>query len=97
MTVETEWAGPAGSLFRSLSSEHRLRILHHLTAGEKSGAALAELVGIRPTHLAPHLARLQRDNLVSSRREERTLFYSLRSEDVPIILETVQKVFAPTP
>ncbi|MDP6705528.1 MAG: metalloregulator ArsR/SmtB family transcription factor [Alphaproteobacteria bacterium] len=94
MTTEAKWAGPASVLFRTLGNELRLRILHHLMEGEKSIDELTRLTGASRTIIPTQLARLQRDNLVSSRREERYLFYSLTSRKVPGMLEAAQRTFA---
>ncbi|MDP6707171.1 MAG: metalloregulator ArsR/SmtB family transcription factor [Alphaproteobacteria bacterium] len=95
MTTEIAWAGPASVLFRSLSNEYRLQILHYLMEGEKSIDQLAELIGVSRTQLPQHMVRLQRDNLITSRREERFLFYSLVSEEVPRMLEAARHIFSP--
>jgi len=78
-----------------LSNEYRLQILHHLMDGEKSIDQLAELIGVSRTQLPQHMVRLQRDNLITSRREERFLFYSLVSSEVPGMLEAARRAFSP--
>ncbi len=94
MTDGTEWAGSASALFRTLSSETRLLILHHLMDGEKSTSELARLIGTSKTLLPQQLARLQRDNLVTSRRRDMVPYYALTSQQVPAMLEAAKGAFA---
>jgi len=72
-------AAKATSLLKALANKHRLVILCHLAAGEKSVGELEELLAMRQPHLSQHLARLRRDNLVKTRRNSRTIFYELGS------------------
>ncbi len=93
MTVETEWAGPAGTLFRTLGSDTRLLILQHLRQDARTAYELAGLVGVTKVRLAAHLQRLVRDHLVTMHREERIIIYSLASEDVFIVLDAAREMF----
>ena len=93
MTDETNCAGPASALLRTLGSDTRLLVLHHLRDGAKTTNELAGLVGVTKVGLAAHLKRLVRDHLITLRREERIIIYSLASEDVFIVLDTVREMF----
>ncbi len=77
-----------------MADVRRLLILCHLTQGEKSVNELVSLVGGSQSALSQHMARLLRDNLVTRRREGHSVYYSLSSQAVPIVLEAVQRVFA---
>ena len=92
MTTETEWAGPAGALFRTLGSDTRLLILEHLREGEKTTNELAGLVGVSKLNLTAHLQRLVRDNLVTMRRGKPAI-YALAREDVFIVLDAARGMF----
>ncbi len=87
-------ARPASSLLKAMSNERRLMILCHLMEGEKSVGQLEGLIGISQSALSQHLARLRRDNLVSTRREAQSIYYSLSGRDVPVIVDALQGVFA---
>jgi ArsR family transcriptional regulator, arsenate/arsenite/antimonite-responsive transcriptional repressor len=66
--------------FGALSQEHRLRIVRRLVkAGTEglSAGALAEAVGISPSNVSFHLSHLERAKLIRSRRESRSIIYSL--------------------
>ena len=69
-------ARQASILLKAMSNEHRLLILCQLVGGEKSVGELVRLVGLSQSALSQHLARLRRDNLVRTRREAQTIFYT---------------------
>ncbi len=87
-------ARTASVLLKDMSNESRLMILCYLTEGEKSVGELVSLVGGSQSAISQHLARLRRDNLVTTRREGQSVYYSLSSQAVVAVIEAVQKVFA---
>ncbi len=87
-------ARPASALLKAMANERRLLILCYLTQGEKPVNELVSLVGGSQSALSQHLARLRRANLVETRRENQSIYYSLSSQAVPIVLDAVQRVFA---
>ncbi len=91
--ADLAWAGLTSSLFRSLSDEQRLLILHHLRGGARTADELAGLIGVGHDVLATQLPRLVRDHLVTMRREGRVITYSLVREDVLVVLDAVRVVF----
>jgi DNA-binding transcriptional ArsR family regulator len=93
MTTETEWAGPASALFRTLGSDTRLLILLHLRDGAKSAAELAGPVGVTKVRLGAHLQRLVRGHLVTTRREGLIILYALASENVFVVLDAAREMF----
>ncbi len=88
------YAGPASALLKAMANERRLLILCYLMEGEKSVGQLEGLIGISQSVLSQHLARLRGDNLVTTRREDQRIYYSLSSQAIPIVLDAVQRVFA---
>ena len=78
-------ATDAAAYLKTLAHEGRLMILCHLGAGEKSVGELEELLGIRQAAVSQMLARLREEGLVATRRDGKTIFYSLsdyRTEQV---------------
>ncbi len=67
----------AVKLLRALSNEKRLIIACALCKGEKSVGALENIVKLSQSALSQHLAKLREDDLVSTRREAQTIYYSL--------------------
>ena len=92
-TTEDTWAGPAGALFRSLGHEYRLEIMELLRAGPLSGDQLAARMGTPKQLLVPHLTRLQRDNLISSRRGKRVLIYTLTGDRGLAIMDLLKRMY----
>ena len=66
-------------LLKAVSNENRLLILCHLGKGEMSVTELNERFDLSQSALSQHLAKLRQDDLVSTRRESQTIYYSLAS------------------
>jgi DNA-binding transcriptional ArsR family regulator len=62
---------------RSLSNPKRLIILAVLAKGEKSVSELAEASGVTLANISQHLAVLRGHNIVKSRKEGQTVYYSI--------------------
>jgi DNA-binding transcriptional ArsR family regulator len=91
-------AEEAARLLSTLANAKRLLALCHLLQGEKSVGQLAELIGLSPTALSQHLARMRDLDLVATRRDGQTIFYRLASAEVTAILETLYRLYcAPAP
>lgn len=88
-------AGRASRLLKAMGNERRLLILCHLSEGEHSVGELCRLVGLSQSALSQHLAKLRRDNLVTTRRSAQTVFYSLASPEVRPILQALSDLFTP--
>ncbi|MBX9752503.1 MAG: metalloregulator ArsR/SmtB family transcription factor [Roseococcus sp.] len=88
-----EKAEEAARLLASLAHGKRLMALCHMLQGERSVGQLAALVGLSPTALSQHLARLRDLGLVETRREGQTIFYRLASPEVRAILETLYRLY----
>jgi ArsR family transcriptional regulator, virulence genes transcriptional regulator len=88
-----ESAQHASRLLKSLANERRLLVLCHLSQGEKSVGELERLVDISQSALSQHLARLRRENLVETRRDAQTIYYSVCSPEALMVLETLYGIF----
>ena len=87
-------AAEAATLLRALSNEHRLLVLCHLIAdGELAAGELVERVGLSPSALSQHLARLREEGLVSFRRESQTLFYRVADPKAARVLERLWEIY----
>jgi DNA-binding transcriptional ArsR family regulator len=80
------------AILKALSHESRLMVLCLLTEGEKCVSELECILNIPQAAASQHLARLRSDRLVNSRRDGRTVFYSL-TEDVAPVVETLYRLF----
>ncbi len=76
-----------------MASRPRLMILCELLKGERTVTALHEAVGLSMSAMSQHLARLRADELVSTRRESQTIFYSLADAGATRMLETLYAIY----
>ena len=83
----------ATSFLKVLANEKRLLILCHLANGEKSVTELERLMNIRQPTLSQQLARLRAEEFVETRREAKTIYYSLASTEAVLAIQLIYKVF----
>lgn len=83
----------ASTLLKAMSNEHRLMILCQLLHGEKSVGELERLIGLSQSALSQHLARLRRDNLVQTRRQAQTIYYSLAGAEASAVINTLYTLY----
>jgi len=86
-------AKEASDFLKALAHQSRLMILCILCEGEKSVTELERLLALRQPTVSQQLARLRTDGLVSARRVGKTIYYSIASEDVRVIIDAVHRVF----
>lgn len=86
-------AKQAANFLKALAHESRLLILCILAEGEKSVTELEAALSLRQPTVSQQLARLRMENLVSTRREGKTIYYSLASPEAKIVLEAIYQVF----
>ena len=86
-------ARQACDLLKALAHEGRLMILCDPVRGRKIGDRARAHAGAAPADRLQQLARLRTDGLVRTRRNGKTVYYSLASEDVRIIIGAVREVF----
>jgi len=86
-------AEKACELLRGLAHEARLIILCMLSEGEKSVSELEAFLELRQPTVSQQLARLRADRLVVTRREGKTIYYSLASEDARQIIGVLYDLY----
>lgn len=86
-------ADAASELLKALANRHRLLILCQLIEGERSVGELAAFLGVRDSTVSQHLAILRRDDLVDSRREGQTIWYSISSAPARDLVEVLYRSF----
>jgi DNA-binding transcriptional ArsR family regulator len=86
-------AHEASTLLKAMSNEHRLLILGLLVKGERSVGELVQRIGLSQSALSQHLARLRRDNLVRTRREAQTIYYTVTSNEALAVLDRVYELY----
>ncbi len=83
----------ASEFLKALSHEGRLLILCILMEGERSVSEIEEIMDLPQAAVSQQLARLRLDGLVKTRREGRSIYYSLAGEDVKTVMGTLHDVF----
>ncbi len=92
-----EAAGRATAMLRVLANEDRLMLLCQLTQGEACVSDLEELLGIRQPTLSQQLGVLRAEEIVSTRREGKKIFYQVCDERVVSVLKTLYGLYCPAP
>jgi DNA-binding transcriptional ArsR family regulator len=86
-------AGAACSLMKLLANPDRLLILCQLAQGEKRVGELEALLGIVQPTLSQQLTVLRAQEVVSTRREGKHVFYSLSSPKALALMKTLYDQF----
>jgi ArsR family transcriptional regulator len=92
-TALSDHAEEAAALLKALSHEGRLMILCHLALGEKSVSELEALIGQRQAAVSQQLARLRLEGLVSTRRDGKAIYYTIRDARVLALLNCLPPLF----
>ncbi|GMQ47537.1 ArsR/SmtB family transcription factor [Vibrio sp. 10N] len=86
-------ASQAVVLLKAMANERRLQILCMLHNTELSVGELCARLELSQSALSQHLAWLRRDGLVSTRKEAQTVFYTLSSNEVRQLIETLHGMY----
>ncbi|WP_322097492.1 metalloregulator ArsR/SmtB family transcription factor [Pelagibius sp. Alg239-R121] len=86
-------ARAASDFLKAIAHEHRLLILCILAEGEKSVRELELKLNMRQPSVSQQLARLRAERLVATRREGKTIYYSLASEHARELISVLYRMF----
>ncbi|SFX10668.1 ArsR/SmtB family transcription factor [Marinospirillum alkaliphilum] len=86
-------AKQATNLLKAMANENRLMILCYLDGRELSVSELNNCLDLSQSALSQHLAVLRRDNLVKTRRESQTIYYSLNGEEAKQVISTLHNMY----
>lgn len=76
------------ALFRMLSNDTRIRLLHHLVkCGEATVSELANILGMKPQAVSNQLTRLSDTGIVHSRRQGNNVYYRVANGCVAPLLD----------
>jgi DNA-binding transcriptional ArsR family regulator len=87
----------ATEFLKALAHESRLMMLCILAEGEKSVSELEDHLGLRQPTVSQQLARLRADGLVTTRRDGKTIYYSVASDEARTIIGAIYDVFCHKP
>ena len=90
-------AAQATAMLRVLANEDRLLLLCQLAQGEACVGELEELLGIRQPTLSQQLGILRTEDIVSTRREGKKIYYQLSDSRVVALLATLYGLYCPAP
>ena len=85
----------AAEFLKALSHEARLVILCLLVEGEKSVTEIEQLLSLRQPAVSQQLARLRADDLVETRRDGKSIYYSLARPEVRDVIMALHAAFCP--
>jgi DNA-binding transcriptional ArsR family regulator len=88
-----EHANDAADFLKKLANPNRLMVLCALSEGELSVGELNAQVELSQSALSQHLAALREANLVNTRREGQTIFYSLQGKQAVAVIRVLQGLF----
>jgi DNA-binding transcriptional ArsR family regulator len=88
-----ERARKASDFLKALAHESRVRILCLVAERERSVTELEQILSLRQPAVSQQLARLRMDGLVTTRRDGKTVYYSLANDDVRRIMSVMHEIF----
>ena len=86
-------AEAAADLLKAMSNPQRLRVLCLLMEGERSVGQINESIALSQSSLSQHLGVLRDHDLVSTRREAQTVYYSIAPGPVHDIIQTLHAIY----
>ena len=87
------------TVLRAMSNAKRMRILNELSDGRERSVSELEgvIASLSQSALSQHLARLRRANIVRTRRESQTIYYSIDDSDLLRILGLLGHIYTDDP
>lgn len=86
-------ASQASRLLKTMANEDRLLILCQLSQGEKNVGEIESTTSIVQPTLSQQLTKLREEGLVKTRKEGKFVIYSLASNEVIKIMQTLSTIY----
>lgn len=83
----------ASGLLKALANQDRLLLLCQMTQGEYCVSELEELTGVKQPTLSQQLTVLRAEEMVSTRREGKQIYYSIASEEALAVMQVLYEQF----
>jgi len=83
----------AATMLKAIANESRLLILCHLEGKEMSVTELNDHLELSQSALSQHLAVLRKNELVMTRRESQTIYYSLSDGRSSKVIKTLYELY----
>lgn len=95
LTAMKQAAIQTSSLLKTLGNPDRLLLLCQLTQGEACVSDLEISVGIQQPTLSQQLTVLRNEELVTTRREGKRIYYAVADEKLLTLLNTLYQLYCP--
>ena len=89
-------AAQASKLMKVMSNPDRMLLLCQLTQGQFSVKQLETSTGILQPTLSQQLTVLRAEELVTTRRDGKQIFYSISSSEALAVLQVLYQLYCPT-
>jgi DNA-binding transcriptional ArsR family regulator len=86
-------ASEACNLLKVLANPDRLLLLCQMTQGEYCVSELESLTGIKQPTLSQQLTVLREEQMVSTRRESKQIFYRITSKEAMSVLQVLYEMY----
>jgi DNA-binding transcriptional ArsR family regulator len=83
----------ATGLLKVLANRDRLLLLCQMTQGEYCVADLEELTGVKQPTLSQQLTVLREEEMVTTRREGKQIFYSIASKEAMAVMQVLYELY----
>ena len=93
LDVLRQAASEACSLLKVLANPDRLLLLCQMTQGEYCVSDLESLTGIKQPTLSQQLTVLREEEMVSTRREGKQIFYNITSKEAMSVLQVLYEMY----
>lgn len=80
---------------KAMANPKRLAILCQLGEREENVSNLCSHVNLSQSAVSQHLAKLRDLGLVSTRRDQQTIYYQLDSPEVKSLIESLRSLYCP--
>lgn len=86
-------AAKAVGLLKVLANSDRLLLLCQMSQGEYCVSELEEMTGIKQPTLSQQLGVLREEQMVSTRREGKQIFYSIASPEAMAVMKVLYELY----
>jgi len=92
-----ERADEVSALLKLVANPQRLMLLCRMCEGEASVGELIDLSRLSQSSVSQHLARMREGGIVTTRREQTTIYYSISNDHVSALLQFLCDRFGKAP
>lgn len=93
--VMRESAASVVTILKSLANTDRLLILCHLAQEELNVSQIEEKTQINQPTLSQQLMMLRKSDVVSTRRDGKQIYYSIKDQKLTVVLKTLYDLYCP--